>query len=420
MSLTFEYPLTRQYPWRFTTLLVLVSSFLVLSSLVYINVATVGMTSYTKYSPVFIPWQSPSQLGRLNIRTMENYDIGCESATLVTGGAYQTSNGLFTYTVQSLYSQTSQGRISNANYNGSTLESCFVDKATVSASLSNFEATFEATVNCSLPGNLEMIVTTNNVVRIPSEDSREGIDSRASTSAQSAGRLLAGAGSDFFYEDVFTTATLTSDGNPQAAIIAFSFPFRFGENSTIEWLKGSRFVTASSIQKDPGPVDLKDSISDQSDTVLENYLRIFYSAILSDLGIASQSNVMTDTDLFRRVIQPTNFSSHPAADNKSEINAVLANLLEYKLPLTSVQPSRLNSEYLCHYYNWKTRSNLVMDVCVATASLFMAFWSSLAVVLASFARKDSGRGNYCTCDSCNIVLSREKNLSHGDTLSEQS
>lgn len=34
------------------------------------SVATVGMTSYTKYSPVFIPWQSPSSLDRLNIRAM--------------------------------------------------------------------------------------------------------------------------------------------------------------------------------------------------------------------------------------------------------------------------------------------------------------------------------------------------------------
>lgn len=124
---------------------------------------------------------------------------------------------------------------------------------------------------------------------------------------------------------------------------------------------------------------------------MENYLRIFYSAILSDMGIASKSNVMTDIDLFKRVIRSTDLSS-PAAGNKSEVNAVLENFPEYNLPLASVQPSRLNSEYLCHYTSWKTHSALAMDVCVATASLFIAFWSSLQIILAFFAKKSSNRG----------------------------
>ncbi|KAF8596414.1 hypothetical protein BDV93DRAFT_514176 [Ceratobasidium sp. AG-I] len=158
-------------------------------------VATVGMTSYTKYSPTFIPWQLPSHLDRLDIRSMENYDIGCESAELVTGATHQTSNGLFTYTVQSLYDQTSRARMPTANYNGSTLESCTVDTATVTASFLTFEATVE-------------------------------IQQKALTAVRR------------------------------------------------RWL---------SMQAD--------YLNYQGDTAMENYLRIFYSAILSDLGIASQSNL---------------------------------------------------------------------------------------------------------------------------------
>lgn len=105
-----------------------------------------------------------------------------------------------------------------------------------------------------------MIITTIDVVRIPSEVSTEGVDSRSSTLAQDAGRLLESARSDFFYQDVFTTTVMPGDNDRQVSMVALSLPFRFYENSTIAWLGGSRFISSESIQKDVTPEDVKQSI----------------------------------------------------------------------------------------------------------------------------------------------------------------
>lgn len=142
--------------------------------------------------------------------------------------------------------------------------------------------------------------------------------------------------------------------------------------------------------------------SSQSVAVFENYLRILSSSILSDLGIALQSNLMANTDLFKQFLVPVDFSYRGAlvtmSGNTSQVNTVLANMSSFNLPFTSIQSTRLNTQYLCHYQAWKTGTNLVTDVCVATASLFMVFWGGLKLALAFLAKRAS-------IDGENFILS---------------
>ena len=131
--------------------------------------------------------------------------------------------------------------------------------------------------------------------------------------------------------------------------------------------------------------------SPQSPTFFENYLRIFSSAILSDLGIASQPNVLASKDLFMRFMKPVNFSNEVIAElppNRSiAINHILANISNYNLPFSSIHPTQFSEQYLCNYRNWKSPTSLFMDVCVATVSLFLGFWGTLRVVLGFLARR---------------------------------
>lgn len=109
---------------------------------------------------------------------------------------------------------------------------------------------------------------------------------------------------------------------------------------------------------------------------------------------------MTNTDLFKRFIQPVDFSYRAAlttmSGTTSQVNTMLADMSTFNLPFTSIQSTRLNAQYLCHYQDWKTRTNLVMDVCVATASFFMVFWGALGLVLAFFAKRASIDGEQFT------------------------
>ncbi|KAG9119252.1 hypothetical protein FRC07_005798, partial [Ceratobasidium sp. 392] len=66
----FEYPVSRPYPWRFTTISIVLASSAVLAALIYVNLTIVGVTTYTKYSSTFQPWKTPSWAERLSINTI--------------------------------------------------------------------------------------------------------------------------------------------------------------------------------------------------------------------------------------------------------------------------------------------------------------------------------------------------------------
>ncbi|KAF8596420.1 hypothetical protein BDV93DRAFT_66240 [Ceratobasidium sp. AG-I] len=406
MILAFEYPVTRDYPWRFTTLSIFASSLVMIGSLAYLNVATIGMTTYTSYSSVFTEWKEPNRIDRLNVRAMNNFTIGCESATLVAGGTYRTENGAFTYTIQSLYDKASQKCISNAYYNGTSLETCTVGTITASGSFSTYEATFEATVNCSFPGDLEVVVTANTLSKVPFRGSTENVDSRLSPLARSASRLLKGVSSDYFYEVVLTAGQLNTTG-VMRRLTSFGFIFQINNNSTIDWLDGSTFISETYVNRNPSKLELKEATRSQSVEAFENYIQVLSSSILSDLGITSKPNVMTDCDLFKRVIQPIDFTYRTnmgtSSGNISQVNMVLGDMSNYSFPFASVQPTQFNAQYLCHYQAWKPRTNLITDVLVATVSLFTVFWGALKLALDFFARRASTDGNHCTCVNCHSV-----------------
>ncbi|KAF8596406.1 hypothetical protein BDV93DRAFT_572014 [Ceratobasidium sp. AG-I] len=408
--LRFDYPLTSPYPWRFASLMIIGLSLVTLASLIYINLATVGMTSYAFHSSKFAPQKNLSPLDQLNIRSMENYTIGCTSGSLVAGGTYQTLNGAFTYTIKSIYDQISQAHTSNANYSGTTLSNCAVDAITVTASYVTSEAIFEATVNCSLFGSLEVIATTNTVVSMPAEHTAEVIDNRLSNLARDGSRLISEVGSDFFYEALFIYASKRDpETNITQEMRSLSFLLRLHHNSTIEVLSGSRLVTTHKMY-DAGNLNaLREVALPQSPVALENYLRIMSSAILSDLGVASQPNIMTSTDLFKSFIRPVNFqhdgNESNSAGTTSKINTILADMSSYNLPFASIEPTEFSALYLCYRRNWKTSANLVMDVCVATTSLFLAFWGTMRVILGLFARRTSAKSNHVTCHACSDAQS---------------
>ncbi|KAF8596404.1 hypothetical protein BDV93DRAFT_610898 [Ceratobasidium sp. AG-I] len=338
--------------------------------------------------------------------SVENYTIGCDSATLVTGATYQTLNGEFTYTITSLYDQTTGKRTSNASYNGTMLSNCTVDTITVTASYSTYEATFEATVNCSFPDGLEVIATTSTAVSMPIEGLREAIDGRSSNLAHDASRLISGVGSDFFYEVVFRDLLLPN----RTDMTSLRFFFQIYQNFTIDELEGSRYIGVKHLDVHANLTNMEEIISPQSPIFFKNYLWILSSAILSDLGIASQPNVMASKDLFMNYIEPVSFSEIVATKMPSipiTVNGILANMSSYNLPFTSIQPTRFSAQYLCNYRDWKTPTSLVMDICVATTSLFLGFWGTLRVVLGFLARRMSAKSKALN-GAQNVLQDQEK------------
>lgn len=116
----------------------------------------------------------------------------------------------------------------------------------------------QATVICSLPGELEVILTTNTIATAPFDDSTQVISNRSTALAQDASRLLGAVGFDYFYVAILVGARMYRN-NQTEPVTAFNFPFRFYQNSTIEWLNGSTIMTSGAIWRNPSQATLIDA-----------------------------------------------------------------------------------------------------------------------------------------------------------------
>lgn len=78
--------------------------------------------------------------------------------------------------------------------------------------------------------------------------------------------------------------------------------------------------------------------------------------------------------------------------NGTAADFVMSNLTVLSLPFNQTQPVPFNARYLCHNLWWKTPTSLVVDVLVATVSLFMVYWGLLQLALKYLAARSSEKG----------------------------
>lgn len=85
-------------------------------------------------------------------------------------------------------------------------------------------------------------------------------------------------------------------------------------------------------------------------------------------------------------------------------NELVQNMTVYGLPFKEPVPTQFLARYLCNKLVWKKTSNLVLDVLVATVSLFMAYWSLLHFVLRQLAVAYSPHGNSFSSSEGGILM----------------
>ncbi|KAG8693589.1 hypothetical protein FRC09_010410 [Ceratobasidium sp. 395] len=129
-------------------------------------VAIVGMTTATTLSTTFEGEKTPSWTQRMNIKKTLNFTLGCDPTVLVAGATYRTPNGAFTYTVQNFIDRNTRNVFSSMSYNGSSLSSCYIQMMDVLVNFVTVDALFQAKINCTLDGNVEMMVTAPSLVTL--------------------------------------------------------------------------------------------------------------------------------------------------------------------------------------------------------------------------------------------------------------
>ncbi|KAF8602112.1 hypothetical protein BDV93DRAFT_220626 [Ceratobasidium sp. AG-I] len=388
MRLAFEYTITRKYPWRFVSTSIAVASFLVLLGLVYTNIAIVGLNPISQYSDHFTASTSPSWRDRINVRKLGGFNLGCEPAMLVAGGTYKTLNSIFTYEIQSFNNATTGMNFSSMNYEAWDLDRCSVPQMDLLLDAQIHESSLRATINCSLPGNASLIATTavdatllTQFARIPA--SAPGYSARI---AESLFRLLKLTGTQVV--NIRPTDTLR-----------VRFAYELQQNATIRVT--STTITGITWAYFGNTNGEKKYIGDVDTQTIHNYIYVFWSAILTDLGSVSEVDLFTNTTTLARLLinPPSPSATFPTNSSGHSPEA----LSELGLPLDSTGPSRFTNRYLCHTLSWKPAASLVVDVLVATLSFFMAYWATLNLALSHFAKRNSSNGNYCACPNCDKI-----------------
>ncbi|KAF8596075.1 hypothetical protein BDV93DRAFT_573022 [Ceratobasidium sp. AG-I] len=388
----FDYPIKRPYPWNFTTPLILVASTFVLVVLILLNLATVGLTSTPFFSPTFVTSEDPSMLDRMNLKKALGRTLECDPTTLVSGGEYRTQNAVFTYTVESITSTDTEEELYTLSYDGSPIENCTIMRVDAIADYNAVKVEAQATINCTLPGNIILIAGFNqvfdNLIPAPGQSRavRAGVfqspghagmarslkpRARAQTNAQymarTAGQLVEILTRDVS-NDFRAIVRAYSDKSTLCPLV--------GKWSSIEDTPTSNCTTASA------------NATIVVERRLNNFVQVLWSATLFDLGVSSPNNRLTDPELMRKSLE-TNFDKFGTTSvtwpSSHGVDQVVANMTGYGLPLEAPQPVSLNARYICRRMVWKKPANLAVDVLVATASLFMAYWGILNFVLSFFA-----------------------------------
>ncbi|QRV88339.1 hypothetical protein RhiJN_16357 [Ceratobasidium sp. AG-Ba] len=385
------------------------------------SVAFVGVMVSTKASPVFIEGKGVSwaarmrvwALGKMNLPPtsahnnkdwwLENYTTGCDPATLVTGGLYQTGNGAFFYTIKSIYDRVNDRSSSNVDYSGSTLD-CSVYMMSFVGNVVLGEIDTEATVNCSLPGNMELLVTTSSHMTSTSRRSKN--DSILALRAKPVAKRISSLW-DIFESDAYMLLARSS-----RLEISIRQLLRLDASGKIIPISESLQYEEESVYIDHG-----DSAFNymHDPIVMGNYVRVFAGSILTDLGVAIQQNPLRGVQAFEDAIKLPENAEYSATKSIMENDGFSS----YLTPLAPIQPTAFNAYYLCHYLSWKPPVTMLIDVLVSTASLFMVFWAALNLVLRFSAHRASMKGNHCTCVNCDNSLDKE-NATEKGTIVEHS
>ncbi|CAE6450839.1 unnamed protein product [Rhizoctonia solani] len=423
-----EYPVTRRYPWKWTTLSVCFGAGFVLVALGLFNFAAVGYNTQSSYYNEFKSSKGVEWKNKLNIGYTQGSSIQCDSSSLVLGGIYRTNNAIFALNVESLRDPITFSPLGSANYSGDTLDSCRVNRIYMMADYSTHEIRYRAQVACYNPSALFANFTVDSVVTI-----RAGVPNGI-VNVDTLGRL----DNEQSRPEAVTTSVLYALGlDVLAAVFFSSYPVPSSSSVTngmatslwAEWdplsttedlplvLSGLASADGAYIQTKNISAFETQNVSPIVRAAMRNFAIALHSAILVDVGstVVLDNNILTNTsalqsrintkDLLKTFMTQTVGSANGLNFSIPAAPLLASNPGEFRLPIAARQPgdnnsARLVQRYLCHRLVLKPPATLVVDVLVATMSMFMVGWGLTQIILIYIAKEHSVNGNYCSCPAC--------------------
>lgn len=300
----------------------------------------------------------------LNFVKLTRETNGCEPATLVPGETYRTLNDVFEYTVKEVIHSSSHKRLPSASYSGTPLTNCSVDTMEIQATLSTHEMKFEATINCPLPENQILVLSSQSRVSIETKGTDDTIFNHTSKPLHMVLPRIVSVYDYHVFSQVLRTGQLSVPMFGNTMISAMYFQAKLEKQSEIHYTQGVLHGAFASL----GYSEAIKELSKLSVLSIENYMRIWWSALLIDLGAESDSNVLTDAQLLNRKVP----SIH---------GGIYGEKTKFMSPLPPIEPTRLNMQYRCTVMKWKSIGQLISDLLIDAA--YVVAWVVIVVMVAA-------------------------------------
>ncbi|CAE6486906.1 unnamed protein product [Rhizoctonia solani] len=424
-----EYPVTRQYPWRWTTLTVCFCAGFALVALGLLNFAAVGYNSQSAYYDEFKASTGVEWKNKLNVGYTQDSSVHCDPSNIVLGGTYRTNNAIFALNVESLRDPLTSAPLGSANYSGDVLDSCRVNRIYMMAEYSTHEVKYRAQVACRNPSlfvnfTVDSVATIragvpNGIVNV---DTLGRIDNEQSRPEAVATSVLYALGLDVLAAVFFSAPPVPSSSsvNNGTATSLWAEWDPLASNADLPIiLTGMASADGAYIQTKNASAFEAQGVSIIARTALRNFAIALHSAILVDvgstIGLDQGNNILTSLSALTSRVRTdellgTFMTSTVGSANGLNLSIPVAPFLlsnpgDFRLPITARQvgdsnPARLVQRYLCHRLVLKSPAALVIDVMVATMSMFMVGWGITQIVLMYVAKEHTVNGNYCTCPAC--------------------
>ncbi|KAJ1306308.1 hypothetical protein OPQ81_011007 [Rhizoctonia solani] len=424
-----EYPVTRQYPWKWTTLTVCFCAGFVLVALGLFNFAAVGYNTQSSYYDEFQGSVGVEWKNKLNVKYTQRNSVQCDPSNIVLGGTYRTNNAIFALNVESLRDPITTAPLGSANYSGDALDSCRVNRIYMMAEYATHEVKYRAQVACRNPSlfvnfTVDSVATIragvpNGIVNV---DTLGRIDNEQSRPEAVATSVLYALGLDvlaavFFSAPPVPSSSSINNGTATSLWAEWDPLASSGDLPLV--LTGLAAADGAYLQTKNASAFESQGVSMIARTAMRNFAIALHSAILVDVGstvaLDPNNNILTSVSALQSRIQTNQLLGTYMTQTVGSANGLnfsipvapllLANPGEFRLPISARQPgdnnpARLVQRYLCHSLVLKPPATLVVDVLVATISMFMVGWGISQIVLMYVAKEHTVNGNYCSCPVC--------------------
>ncbi|KAJ7051383.1 hypothetical protein C8F01DRAFT_1175223 [Mycena amicta] len=424
-----EYPLTREFPWRYFTLISCVGAFVVVVFLATVNVAltayetiTVFKSDYnvtqTHWFHEYLPSLKPKP-GTL-----------CDSHVFNLGDAFTTNYTLFPYTVASIVKANAGD--AGISYTGNVLDHCDVSSLYLTGNVNTFTIDYTAVITCRNDDydftarsdfSLSSLVGQYNTLMGAARSVQNKQSGTFNVSRDARGAVLdavTSLSSNDIGSRIFSLAQFANASTSYPTIISLQADFPFCPASL-----GTRATCATSVPTFTIPA----SFFAYSNLTFKQYFLAqppaddnqpsIYAALRIDLGNPSPNNFLLNT----AAINSTLFATYPPIAGSpnvysvSEEFAVLTGAVasaqynvSYLLPLTLDGPATIDVVYLCRFQRPLAPAQAFIAVLVATLSMFGSGWALYRTLAMRVAVRHEN-GNACAAHVRDDSREKERFLS---------